>query len=184
MQSFVLFWQVHELPSNHRASVFRAGQRDACAHALGWGARFEYHPGMPIFHECSRCTACCRWPGQVRLGEEEIARLAVFLQLTGHEFIQQYTRLTHDRRGLALQEKSDGACIFLDGDNCTVQPVKPQQCSDFPNLWRHPDAETLCRAIPRLVGDEDYVRLVAGVTRRTEESVREILKLRDTQRPR
>ncbi|NJM55265.1 MAG: hypothetical protein HC841_04560 [Verrucomicrobiae bacterium] len=22
---------------------------------------------MPIFHECQRCTACCRWPGQVRL---------------------------------------------------------------------------------------------------------------------
>lgn len=134
---------------------------------------------MPIFHECSRCTACCRWPGQVRLAEEEIDRLAVFLRLTGHEFIQQFTRLTHDRRGLALQEKSDGACVFLEGDDCAVQPVKPQQCSDFPNLWRHPDAEKLCRAIPRLVGDEEYVKLVAGVTRRTKESVLECLKRRE-----
>ena len=112
----------------------------------------------------------------MRLSDEEITRLAVFLGLSEHAFIQQFTRLTHDRRGLALQEKPGGACVFLDGANCAVQPVKPQQCSDFPNLWRHPDAEKLCRAVPRSVPDDEYVTLVANATRRTEESVRAILK--------
>ena len=52
---------------------------------------------MPIFLECQRCTACCRWPGQVRLTDAEISRLAAFKGLSEHEFIQQFTRLTSDR---------------------------------------------------------------------------------------
>jgi Fe-S-cluster containining protein len=91
---------------------------------------------VPIFYECERCTACCRWPGQVRVTDGEITRLAAFKGISEHAFIQQFTRLRHDRRGLALQEKPDGSCVFLDGNDCSVQPVKPQQCRDFPNLWK------------------------------------------------
>ena len=69
-----------------------------------------------------------------------------------------------DRRALVLQEKADGSCVFLDGDDCSVQPVKPQQCRDFPNLWNFPGFEKTCRAIPRLVSDDEYRRLVAEVT--------------------
>ena len=133
---------------------------------------------MPIFYECQRCTACCRWPGQVRLTEAEIARLADFLGLGEHEFIQSHTRLTQDRRGLALQENSNGACVFLAGDNCAVQSVKPQQCRDFPNLWRHPGAESECQAIPRTLGDDEYLQRVGQVTGRSVVAVREILQRR------
>jgi uncharacterized protein len=129
-----------------------------------------------VFHDCQRCTACCRWPGQVRLNDEEITRLAAFNQLSEHDFVQRFTRLAHDRRGLALQEKPGGACVFLVGNDCSVQSVKPQQCRDFPNLWRHPDADKLCRAIPREVSEDEYVRLVSQVTQRTPEGVREILR--------
>jgi Fe-S-cluster containining protein len=131
---------------------------------------------VPVFHDCQRCTACCRWPGQVRLTDEEITRLAVFNQLSEPDFIQRFTRLAHDRRGLALQEKPSGACVFLVGNDCSVQSVKPQQCRDFPNLWRHPDADKLCRAVPREVSEDEYVRLVSRVTQRKPEGVREILR--------
>ncbi len=67
---------------------------------------------MPIFYECQRCTACCRWPGQVRLADSEITRLAEFKRLSEFDFIQQFTRLTEDRRGLALMDKANGECIF------------------------------------------------------------------------
>jgi len=127
---------------------------------------------VPIFHDCQRCTACCRWPGQVRLTAGEITRLAAFNELSEHDFIQRFTRLTHDRRGLALQEKPSGACVFLIGNDCAVQAVKPQQCRDFPNLWRHPDADKLCRAIPREVSEDEYVQLVSRATLRTREEVR------------
>jgi hypothetical protein len=118
---------------------------------------------MPIFLECQRCTACCRWPGQVRLTDEEIARLAVFKGMSEHDFIQQFTRLRHDRQGLALQEKADGGCIFLDGDDCSVQPVKPQQCRDFPNLWNFPGFEKTCRAIPVEMIPEEFNRRIARI---------------------
>lgn len=127
---------------------------------------------MPIFHECQRCTACCRWPGEVRLNDGEVARLAAFKGLGEIEFIQRFTRLTQDRRGLSLGEKPNGECIFLDGSDCSVQPLKPQQCRDFPNLWNFPGFEKTCRAIPRLVNSEEYAQLVALATGRQPEYVR------------
>ncbi|MCU0771304.1 MAG: YkgJ family cysteine cluster protein [Verrucomicrobia bacterium] len=116
---------------------------------------------MPVFLECQRCTACCRWPGQVKLADAEISRLAAFKGLSEHEFIQQFTRLRPDRRGLALEEKPGGECVFLDGNDCAVQPVKPQQCRDFPNLWTTPEAVERCRAIRREVDESEYQRLIA-----------------------
>ena len=104
--------------------------------------------------------------------EEEITRLAAFRGLSEHDFIQQFTRLGHDRRGLALQEKPNGECVFLDGDDCAVQPVKPQQCRDFPNLWNFPGSEKSCRALPRIVSQTEYRRLVAQATGRREDEIK------------
>jgi uncharacterized protein len=103
---------------------------------------------MPIFHECQRCTACCRWPGQVRLTDDEIARMATHLGLSEHDFIQAHTRIRPDRQGLALMDKPNGECGFLDGENCAVQPVKPQQCRDFPNLWNFPASRRFATPFP------------------------------------
>jgi len=126
---------------------------------------------MPIFLECQRCTACCRWPGQVKLTDDEIIRLASFKRLTEHDFIQRFTRLRSDRRGLSLLDKSNGECVFLDGDNCAVEPVKPQQCRDFPNLWSFPGARKSCRAIPREVSEEEWRKLIRETTGRDAGSI-------------
>lgn len=85
----------------------------------------------------------------MKLSDNEIARLAAFLDLSEFDFIQRYTRLRSDRRGLALQDKENGECIFLQGRDCVVQPVKPQQCRDFPNAWNFPGFQKICRAVPR-----------------------------------
>lgn len=111
---------------------------------------------MPVFYECQRCTACCRWPGQVRVTEAEITRLARFKGLSEFEFIQQFTRLRADRRGLALREKPNGECIFLEGNDCAVQRVKPQQCRDFPNGWHFPGFEKVCQAVPKPVNEAGW----------------------------
>lgn len=117
---------------------------------------------MPIYYDCQRCTACCRWPGQVRLDDSEITRIAAHLELSEHDFIQQYTRLRADRQGLALMDQPNGECIFLSGNDCVIQPVKPQQCSDFPNRWSFPGFEKVCHAVPREVTNEEYVMLTGG----------------------
>ena len=123
-------------------------------------------PSMPLFYECDRCTACCRWPGQVRLTDREISRLAQFLTLSEHDFIQRFARLRSDRQGLALIDKPNGECVFLENGGCKVQSVKPQQCRDFPNLWNFPGFEQVCRARPLLLETEEYRRRILEATGR------------------
>jgi Fe-S-cluster containining protein len=113
----------------------------------------------------------------VRLTKAEITRLADFRGLSEFDFIQQFTRLTYDRLGLALLDQPGGECIFLEKESgkCAVQSVKPQQCRDFPNLWNFPGAAESCRAIPRVVDTSEYIRLVAGATGRTPQDIEEFL---------
>jgi Fe-S-cluster containining protein len=108
----------------------------------------------------------------VRVTDAELSRLAQFKGLSEEEFIAQFMRLRPDRRGLALKEKPNHECVFLDGNDCSVQPVKPQQCRDFPNLWNFPGFEKECHAIPRLVSEEEYRRLVAQATGRSPDTIK------------
>jgi len=102
-----------------------------------------------VHYDCQRCTACCRWPGQVKIGEPEIQAMAGLLGLETWDFIQQYTRLRPQRDGLALLDKSNGECIFLEGRDCRVQEAKPVQCQGFPNTWNFPGWRSVCEAVPR-----------------------------------
>lgn len=106
-------------------------------------------PLMPgVRHICQRCTACCRWPGDVRLENDEIARIAAYLGLTEAEFIARHTRLRANRQGLSLLEREDHTCGMLDGDSCRIHPVKPAQCAGFPDTWNFPGWRDICRAVP------------------------------------
>jgi hypothetical protein len=119
---------------------------------------------MPVFYECDRCTACCRWPGQVKLSDAEISAMAAFLRLTEHDFIQRYTRVHTSRAGLALEDKANGECIFLEGTDCRVNPVKPQQCRNFPNLWNFPGFQQICRAKEVIMDEASYEAAIATAT--------------------
>lgn len=96
---------------------------------------------------CQRCTNCCRWPGFVKLTEADIAAISRHLGLEENDFIQRFTRLRPRRDGLALIDQADGACLFLAGKECRVQPVKPVQCRGFPNEWNFPGWRDVCEAI-------------------------------------
>lgn len=109
-------------------------------------AVYDMEEGM--HYVCQRCGNCCRWPGEVRVSEEEISRIAAFLKLSEEEFIERYTELRQDRRGLTLISKPNHECIFLDGIECRIQAVKPQQCIDFPNKWNFPGWRKVCESIP------------------------------------
>ena len=108
-------------------------------------------PPPGVFYQCQRCTACCRWPGDVKVSETEIASIARFLALSEEEFLARFTRLRTDRQGLSLIEKDNHECIMLDGDACIIHPVKPDQCRGFPNTWNFPGWESICHALPLAV---------------------------------
>ena len=98
--------------------------------------------------------------------DTETARLATFLGLGEDDFIQRFTWVDAARNGLALVDQPGGACVFLDGDECLVNPVKPQQCRDFPNLWSFPCFEKACRAKPVTVAADEWRRCVRQATGR------------------
>jgi len=97
---------------------------------------------------CQRCGNCCRWPGDVRITEEEVTAIAAFLKMHEADFLSACTRLNANRTGLSIIDKPNGACLFLEGRNvCRIQPVKPAQCSGFPNTWNFPGWRDVCEAV-------------------------------------
>jgi uncharacterized protein len=87
---------------------------------------------------CARCGDCCRIVGHVRLTPDDITRLAAALGLTELEFIQRHTELAHDRRGLVIAGDPAAPCRFLNGNDCTVYPARPEQCAGYPMKWNNP----------------------------------------------
>ncbi|TLD70144.1 YkgJ family cysteine cluster protein [Phragmitibacter flavus] len=97
---------------------------------------------------CQRCGNCCRWPGDVIVTEQEVEAIAAHVGMATDDFVQQYTRLSANRQHLSLIDNADGSCHFLEGVNsCRIQPVKPAQCSGFPNQWKFPGWREVCEAI-------------------------------------
>ena len=100
------------------------------------------------FYVCQRCTACCKWPGDVRIAADEIGPIAGFLGMNEEDFIARYTRLRTNRNGLSLLEKENHECIMLEAGGCRIHPVKPEQCRGFPNKWNFPGWQRVCEAKP------------------------------------
>ena len=123
-------------------------------------------PGNPgrsldptVFYACQRCGNCCKWPGDVRIEDDEIAPIAAHLGIPQHEFLARFTRLRTNRTGLSLIEKENHECIMLDGNSCLIHPVKPAQCRGFPNLWNFPGWREVCEAIPLPAPPHDHGRI-------------------------
>lgn len=99
-------------------------------------------------YQCRRCANCCKWPGEVPVSDLELERIARFLGTSLYDFVAEYTDLRLSRSGLTLKEKPGGECVFLDGIDCRINPVKPDQCAGFPNQWNFPGWRGQCEAVP------------------------------------
>ena len=101
--------------------------------------------------KCQGCGACCRIKnGIVRVGDDEIRRIAAFLGMSEQEFIDRETEIAPDRRGLILKSRADESCVYLTDDNrCRIHPVKPDKCRTFPYAWTNPDSTDVCPALAR-----------------------------------
>ena len=80
----------------------------------------------------------------------EIADIARHLGVGEDDFIQRFTRLSPQRDGLALIDRPNGECAFLNGRDCTLHAVKPGRCRGFPSAWNFPGWGETCEAVPSL----------------------------------
>lgn len=102
---------------------------------------------VPDDFACVRCGHCCEWEGDVRVTESECETIAAHLGISFGEFMDRYTRLTHDRKGLSLIESEPSKhCIFYHGNppTCRIQSIKPFHCTCFPFEWRFAGWEERC----------------------------------------
>lgn len=115
-----------------------------------------------IWYQCDRCLACCKWPGDVRVEDDEIESIAKFLNMEVDDFIQKHTRLRMNRNGLSLLEKDNHECSMLENGGCKIQDVKPFQCKGFPNKWNFPGWQKVCQAKPVPMAEALKLGLVDG----------------------
>lgn len=101
-----------------------------------------------VRYACQRCGNCCRWPGEVPVSDSEIEKISGYLGMSVYDFIAEHTDLRVSRTGLTLRERENGECIFLDGNVCEINAVKPRQCAGFPNQWNFKGWREQCEAIP------------------------------------
>ncbi len=97
--------------------------------------------------ECTGCGECCRWSGSVLLTDADVTVLSNHLGVPEQEFIDHHTRLAPNRIQLALLDKADGSCAFLEGSRCRVYAARPEQCRSFPFTW---SVSSGCPALDKL----------------------------------
>lgn len=92
-----------------------------------------YNDGLQF--RCTQCGDCCTGaPGVVWVSEEEIAKIAEYLDKPIGEIRLFHTRRVRGR--VSLTEFQNGDCTFFDPQkrHCKVYPVRPMQCQTWP-FW-------------------------------------------------
>lgn len=92
--------------------------------------------------DCTLCGECCKGYGGTYVTETDIEAIARYVGVTAQRLVARYTRTSGDKRVLA--QADNGYCIFWDRV-CTIHPVKPRMCRQWPfirnilvdvNNWR------------------------------------------------
>ncbi len=92
-----------------------------------------------LHFECSQCGLCCGGcPGYVWVTDEEILRIAEYLDMEVDDFVEKY--LFEENSRLSLREQPNYDCIFLEQNGnakrCRIYSVRPQQCRTWP-FWKY-----------------------------------------------
>jgi len=84
----------------------------------------------------SDCGNCCKGPqpGYAYLAEEEAERIAAYLGLSDDAFGKRYLRLVGGELCLTEKPLSNDCSLWDDAGGCSVYPVRPIQCRQFP-FW-------------------------------------------------
>ena len=111
---------------------------------------------------CRQCGECCQGERGILVTDREALALAEFLGLALADFRRDYLVDTPAGPQVAAL---NGACVFLEGGQCRVHPVKPRICRDWPflpALLAHADefeaAKEACPGIEPQTRHEDFLR--------------------------
>jgi len=81
--------------------------------------------------QCRRCGDCCKGYGGTYLTPADIEAISSYIGMDSSTFEARYCVLSGGRPLLGQAE--NGYCVFWDG-LCTIHPVKPRMCRQWPFL--------------------------------------------------
>ncbi|MBI9076412.1 MAG: YkgJ family cysteine cluster protein [Desulfatibacillum sp.] len=81
--------------------------------------------------ECTLCGKCCQGYGGTYVTEQDIQAIAEFIGESPETVRSEYCQTSCHKPVLAQGE--DGKCIFFT-DKCSIHPVKPWMCRQWPFL--------------------------------------------------
>ncbi len=81
--------------------------------------------------ECLQCGECCYGEGGIYMDDEEIEKIARFLEMTPEAFISQSCERNNGR--IHIKTGPDNFCLYYDAEkSCLIHPVNPKPCSLWP----------------------------------------------------
>lgn len=89
---------------------------------------------MKFNFKCTMCGNCCKQDGYVLLEKGEPERIAAYIDTTPKELSRYSVQAVDELNGHAIIIRDGKGCPFLKDNLCSIQDVKPKQCSDFP-FW-------------------------------------------------
>jgi len=89
---------------------------------------------------CKRCGECCRRCSPILVSREEVENIARFLNVSPGSLRK---RLNLKPSGFEGWFNMPGRpCRFLEDNHCSIYPVRPQACRDFPGGYLKLKVET------------------------------------------
>lgn len=90
-----------------------------------------YKEGLSF--KCTECGKCCSGsPGYVWVSEQDIEKIADYLNLPINLFRRKYLRQKNGRYSLIEIKSDEYNCVFLKDNKCSIYPVRPIQCRTYP----------------------------------------------------
>jgi len=80
---------------------------------------------------CKQCGDCCFGFGGTYVTEQDIQRIADYIDVDPQQFVARFCRRSGEKQ--ILVQGDEGYCIFWKG-NCTIHPVKPKMCREWPYI--------------------------------------------------
>ncbi|QTA83182.1 Putative zinc- or iron-chelating domain-containing protein [Desulfonema limicola] len=119
----------------------------------------------PEIFECRQCGECCKGYGGTYISQKDIQAIADYIKVSPQEFLSRYCRQSGSKTVIAQAE--NGYCIFWKDKICTIHPVKPEMCRQWPfiqsvikdvNNWRI--MAGMCPGMRTDVSDERIIQSV------------------------
>ncbi|MBF0209860.1 MAG: YkgJ family cysteine cluster protein [Desulfamplus sp.] len=136
------------------------------------GVDSDYKTSDDIF-QCVMCGDCCKGFGGTYVTDEDIEKIANFIQSDPIEFRAKFC----DKSGskYVLSQSETGRCIFFDDKKkCTIHPVKPRMCRNWPfiqTVVSHPENwDTMANSCPGMKKGVDYETLRCIVLEETNKN--------------